>query len=167
MQRQTKIWRHGDHVIRLRHQYHICIRNRHHRSRKMVMGKYARKIRKNNNDYSSVSLAKVIMIGRKRCICNIDQDKFPREAFQANLSAFINSHQKINEQIVLCLDLNENTARTNGPIQQTLMHTNSLTDALKHKHGSDTPATHNRGSHTIDEIFLSDSLLDIENVGWL
>ena len=30
-----------------------------------------------------------------------------------------------------------------------------------------TPATHNRGSKTIDAIYTSASLLDIENAGWL
>ena len=108
-----------------------------------------------------------VYMQHKRHLMSLDQDECPLEAFCVDLSAFINSHQKRNEQIVLCLDLSENTARTNGPIQQTLMHTNDLTDALKHKHGSDTPATHNRGSHMINAIFVSDSLLDIEKAGWL
>ena len=67
----------------------------------------------------------------------------------------------------MCIDLNEDTNWKNGPIQQTLLHHNNLTDVLKHHHTILSPATHNRGSKTIDAIYTSQSLLAVDNAGWL
>ena len=108
-----------------------------------------------------------VYMQHKRYLMSIDRDECLREAFRSNLSNFITSHQNKGEQMVLCIDLNEDTTRSNGPIQQTLLCNNGLVDALKYKHGCDTPATHNRGSRTIDAIFVSAPILELESTGWL
>ena len=94
-------------------------------------------------------------------------DICPREAFRRDLSQFISQCQARHNQIIVCIDLNEDTNRKNGLIQQTLIHTNNLTDVLKHHHNIPSPATHNRGSKTIDAIYASQSLLAVDNAGWL
>ena len=38
---------------------------------------------------------------------------------------------------------------------------------MKYHHAMPTPPTHNRGSKTIDDIFVTDNLTDVNNTGWL
>ena len=89
-----------------------------------------------------------------------NQDVCPREAFRHDLA------QK-GDQIVLCIDLNEDVNQTNGPIQQMLLHNNNLINVLKYCHHIPTLATHNRGTKTIDPIFVSPKLADCDSAGWL
>ena len=103
----------------------------------------------------------------KQYLVSKHQDICPREAFWRDLLTFTSQCQSRNEQIILCMDLNEDTNRNNGPTQQTLLHTNNLTDVLKYRHDIPTPSTHNRGSTTIDAIYASQELLAVENAGWL
>ena len=105
---------------------------------------------------------------QKRFLISNNEDICPREAFRRDLSTFITKCQARYEQIIVCVDLNEDTNRENGPLQQTLLHHNELTDVLKHHHHNiPSPATHNRGSKTIDAIYVSQHLLAVDNAGWL
>ena len=98
---------------------------------------------------------------------SLNRDVCPREAFRTDLSQFIHQRVQKGDQIVLCIELNEDVNRDNGPIQQTLLHRNQLTNLLKHKHDFPTPATHDRGTKTIDSIFVSSELIACEAIGWL
>ena len=96
-----------------------------------------------------------------------NQDVCPREASRHDLSKLIKSIAQKGDQIVLCIDLSKDVNQTNGPIQQTLLHNNNLINVLKYRHHISTPATHNRGTKTIDAIFVSPKLADCDFSGWL
>ena len=98
---------------------------------------------------------------------SIDRDVCPQEAFQDDLSTVIIACQGRSESIILCIDLNEDTNRTNGPLQQTILRNNNLVDVMKHRHDTPTPPTHNRGSKTIDAIYMSPEMAAVENACWL
>ena len=71
-----------------------------------------------------------------------NRDVCPRKAFRTDLSQFIHQRVQKGDLIILCIDLNEDVNRDNGPIQQTLLHRNQLTNLLKHKHAFLTPGKH-------------------------
>ena len=104
---------------------------------------------------------------QRRYLMSLNRDVCPRKAFRTDLSQFIHQRVQKGDQIVLCIDLNEDVNRDNGPIQQTLLHRNQLTNLLKHKHDFPTPATHDRGTKTIDSIFVSSELIACKAIGWL
>ena len=105
---------------------------------------------------------------QQRCyLMTQKRDVCPCKAFRHDLSTFIKQRVQKGDQIVLCIDLNEDINRDNGPIQQTLLHTNELTNVLTYRHNFPTPATHDRGTKTIDAIYVSTSLHDCNATGWL
>ena len=95
-----------------------------------------------------------------------NHDVCPCKAFQNDLSKFISQRTQKGNQVVLFININKDVKKK-GPIQQTLIHNNNLVNVLKHKHRFPTPATHNRGTKTINAIFVSPSLLDREATRWL
>ena len=100
-------------------------------------------------------------------LTSIDQNICPQEAFQNNLTAFIASCQRRNEQIILCISLNKDINRINGPLNQNLLHNNNLVNVMMNQHKMPAPLTHNHGSTTIDAIYALLELAKVENTGWL
>ena len=70
-------------------------------------------------------------------------------------------------QIILCMDLNEDSNRNNGPLYQTLTCKNNLISIMKSTHKIDTPPTYKAGSCTIDAILVSPSLTNVTTSSWL
>ena len=70
-------------------------------------------------------------------------------------------------QIILCMDLNEDSNRNNGPLYQTLTCENNLISIMKSTHKIDTPPTYKAGSCTIDAILVSPSLTNVTRAGWI
>ena len=116
---------------------------------------------------SNLTSPETVYNQHRRYLMTKNRDICPREAFRHDLSAFLTQRAQKGDQIVLCIDLNEDVNRENGPIQQTLLHTNKLTNILKHRHDFPTPATHDRGTKTIDSIFVSSTLIECDATGWL
>ena len=104
---------------------------------------------------------------QKRYLVSVESDVCPRETFRNDITEFITTCQRHGENIILCIDMNKYSNRTNGPLQQTLLRNNKLIDVMKYRHDIPTPATHNRGSKTIDAIFVSAPLADVESASWL
>ena len=91
-----------------------------------------------------------------------------REKIREDISKFIKPCTNRNKQIILCINLNEDTTRKHGPLYQTLMHKKNLINALKHKHRTlPPPTTHNCRTKPIDAIMVSESCSNIMNDGWL
>ena len=78
-------------------------------------------------------------------LTSIDQDTCPQEAAQDNLSNFISARQQRRRHIILCIDLNKDTNRTNGPLQKTLLCTNKIVEIMKHRHNMLTPPNEQAG----------------------
>ena len=88
--------------------------------------------------------------------------------FCRDLSDFIISLEKENIQIILCIYLNEEFTRNNGPLYQNLTNKNNLVNILCHTHPHLPPsATNNRGSRPIDTIMVSQKLKNNLKTGWL
>ena len=100
-------------------------------------------------------------------ISGIYRDSCPWEAFCNNLLDFISTWQHCEENIILCINMNKESNCNNGPLQQTLIRNNKLVNVIKYQHNIPTPATHNWCSKTINAIFISDTIVDVENAGWL
>ena len=129
----------------------------------MVMDQVLRKGQRNNQNNNCVlSLQRKSeptynsICSTKRYFLSQEIECCPREKFRHDISEFISSCTNKNEQIILCIDLNKDTTRTNGPLYQTLLHENNLIDTLKYRHeGLNSPTTHNRGTKPIDAIMIS------------
>ena len=85
-----------------------------------------------------------------------------------DLSQFLKNYSNKGHNIVLCIDLNEDTKRSNGPLYQTLIQEKNLIDAPKSKHKQPSPPAFENGSKTIDAIFISSQLNSLHSrAGWL
>ena len=103
----------------------------------------------------------------RRHLACVDWTMCPQEALHDDLSDFIASCQRRDEKIIVCIDLNKDTNRSNSPLQKTLIWNNKLVNVLTARHNIPTPPTHNRGSATIDSIYVSELLTSVNNAGWL
>lgn len=81
-------------------------------------------------------------------------EKTPREAFLDDLGTAIDRWMESGEQIVLCMDANTNV-RSNEMKEWAEKH--NLREALTHDNDT-VVATYNRGSQTIDAIYVSASI---------
>ena len=68
------------------------------------------------------------------------------------------------DQVIIMLDANEDIR--DGYLQKKLEET-GLREANRYHHGEDAPATYNRGSKPIDGMFITPSLLDAVQCGYL
>ena len=72
------------------------------------------------------------------------------------------------EQIILCIDLNEEFTCQNGPLYSMLTESLPLVNVLTHKHPNlAPPATHDTGSRSVDAILVTPNLTNIQFGGWL
>ena len=85
--------------------------------------------------------------------------KEPIRAFWEDLGKELNTWINKDEQIILCGDWNADI--TNTEIT-SFMAARGLKEAILHRHGNHPPPTYHRGSHSIDGIFVSPSLLGIK-----
>ena len=116
---------------------------------------------------SKISQPKTVYAQQKRYWLSRKIDTCSREMLRRDLSKFLKNCSDKGHNIVLCIDLNEDTNRSNGPLYQTLIHENNLIDALKSKHKQPSPPIFENGSKTIDAIFISSQLNSIHRAGWL
>ena len=92
----------------------------------------------------------------------------PREKFKCDLIEAIRTCNKNGEQIILCIDMNEDFTRHNGPLYTALTEEVSLHNVLTTKHPHlPPPATQDTGTRPIDAIMVSKTLLGIDYGGWL
>mmetsp|Transcript_2278 Transcript_2278/g.3284 ORF Transcript_2278/g.3284 Transcript_2278/m.3284 type:complete len:152 (+) Transcript_2278:90-545(+) len=87
----------------------------------------------------------------------------PRLVFVEDICNEISNWQEEGDSIVLAFDVNEPIV--DSSISEALEHIR-LKEAIINKYKGTPPATHNRGSHTIDGIFVSCGL-EIESGGYL
>ena len=80
---------------------------------------------KSNNERPST-----VYTQQKQYLISVNRDVCPREALCTDLSDFITLCQRRQESIILCIDLNEDTNRNDGPLQQTLLRNNNLIDVM-------------------------------------
>ena len=103
-----------------------------------------------------------------RYFLNQNIDTCPREMFTHDLSIFLTSLEQKHINVILCIDLNEDITRQNGPLYQKLIKTNKLINAMTTIHPKlDPPATNDQGSRPIDAILISASLQENIKTGWL
>ena len=103
----------------------------------------------------------------KRYLMSKNDLTCPRARFHIDLCEQIQKWQRQNNRIFLMIDLNENMARTNGPLLQAITNDAGLIDPIKLKHSHlDPPIIQNRGSYQIDGIFVSPKLRNIIRGGW-
>jgi len=84
-------------------------------------------------------------------------DPNPRKQFFLDLTQLVKTWRAHDNEIILCLDLNEDTSILN-PLEDLgfLLSQTDLVDLHRHRHPTKhTPATHQRGSLTIDAILGS------------
>ena len=95
-------------------------------------------------------------------------DVCPRKMLENDLSDYIESLTIKGTQIILCLDLNEDVTRSDGPLYQTLLNKNHLVNVHTAKHPNiPLPATYDGGSRPIDAILVSHSLVEQVKTGWI
>jgi exonuclease III len=82
----------------------------------------------------------------------------PRALFNVDIIAYTQDCQQQGHDIVLCLDANETTTKTNSSIRK-LMTTCSLVDVHEALHPSKSPPSHRSGSGKIDYILTSPRIL--------
>ena len=85
--------------------------------------------------------------------------KEPISAFWEDLGNAIDEWISNEEQLIICGDWNTNI--TSQDIT-TFMHNRHLQEAILHRHGKTPPPTYHRGLHSIDGIFVSQTLLGIK-----
>ena len=92
----------------------------------------------------------------------------PREKFKCDLIEAIRTCNKNGEQIILCIDMNEDFTRHNGPLYTALTEEVSLYNVLTTKNPHlPPPSTQDTGTRPIDAIMVSKTLLGIDYGGWL
>jgi hypothetical protein len=108
---------------------------------------------------TKITAPQTVYAQHSRYFLNNNIDTCPCEMFRKDLSDFIVSLEKEKIQIILCIDLNEDFTRNNGPLYQTLTTQNNLVNILCHIHPHlPPPATNNRGSRPIDTIMVSQKI---------
>ena len=86
-------------------------------------------------------------------------EREPISAFWEDLGTAIDEWKSNEEQLIICGDWNTDiTARE----ITSFMQTRNLQEAILYRHGNTPPPTHNRGSHSIDGIFVSQNLLGVK-----
>ena len=104
---------------------------------------------------------------QKRFFLKNNRAGCPRELFIEDIIKEITAWNKNNEQIILCIDLNEDFTRENGPLYSALKEV-GLINVLTNKHPDlPPPATQDTGSRPIDAIMVTPMLTQIERGGWL
>ncbi len=94
---------------------------------------------------------------QRRALYNKDDDRCPRMAFTEDLvEELISWMTNTNDQIVLLLDMNDDIRSSSVT---TALQSAGLEELILHSHGPNPPPTYNRGSHPIDAIFVSPTLL--------
>ena len=86
-----------------------------------------------------------------------DDDRDPRVAFLEDLAAEIEQWVSAGDNIVLGLDANEHLSGTDNVTK--CFEAAGLFNAITSRHGFGTPNTYNRGSDTIDGLFVTPALL--------
>jgi hypothetical protein len=81
---------------------------------------------------------------------------YPRQQMLDDLSELITTYNSQNNKTILMMDANENLFTTNSKLPMFLAQTNMISLIQPHNH----PATHSRGSHCIDYIFGTSSILE-------
>jgi len=93
----------------------------------------------------------------------------PRNQLINDLITQIQQWQLSGHEILVCLDANEDTATPNPETGYgKILHTTGLIDLHRHRHpNQQTPATHNRGSLTIDACIGTKLFLDALIGAWI
>jgi len=94
---------------------------------------------------------------QKAFLQNADIDECPRDVFTKDLAEAIEQWKEQGDQIVLALDVNDNVYNSTFT---RAMYQVGLREVCTERHGPGAPPTYNRGSHPIDGIYVSESLLN-------
>ena len=95
-------------------------------------------------------------------------DECPRTLFVRDIVKEIRGWTSEGEHIILCIDLNEDFTRNNGPLYRALTEEANIINVLTNKHKGLPPlATQNTGTRPIDAIMVSNELTEIENGVWI
>ena len=85
-----------------------------------------------------------------------NEDRCPRVMFFVDLSVAISEWIDSGDQLIILLDVNDDVRSTEVSL---FFEAFNMVELLTHTHGNSAPATYQRGSHPIDGIFVSSSLL--------
>ena len=99
----------------------------------------------------------------RKYFCDKGLDVFPVQKFQDDLTKQIKSWMKQKNKIILLIDANGDVR--SGRLSQKLENI-GLILAIRSKHGHRGPATQHKGSHPIDDIFLSRGI-QVSRAGYL
>lgn len=99
-----------------------------------------------------------------RMLCNQNNPHTPRQAFIANLSAFISTLQTAQHEIFLAGDFNESLNNPSSHMS-ILRHRHGLTDLMHHLTGQDHFNTYTRGTNSIDYILCTDHVATAASAG--